>query len=72
MIERIEPMERIYHINGLDCANCAAKLERHLKEIAYFDNVIIDYMEVECTYEEAIAKALELLEKNNQLLIFKE
>ena len=44
MIERIEPMERIYHINGLDCANCAAKLERHLKEIAYFDNVIIDFM----------------------------
>ena len=35
-------------------------------------DVIIDYMEVECTYEEAIAKALELLEKNNRLLIFKE
>ena len=44
MIERIGHMERIYHINGLDCANCAAKLERHLKEIAYFDNVIIDFM----------------------------
>jgi len=37
-------MERIYFINGLDCANCAAKLERHLNEIVYFDNVIIDFM----------------------------
>ena len=37
-------MERVYKINGLDCANCAAKLERHLKEIQYFDQVIIDFM----------------------------
>ena len=37
-------MERIYFISGLDCANCAAKLERHLREITYFDNVIIDFM----------------------------
>ena len=37
-------MEKIYFINGLDCANCAAKLERHLKEISYFDTVIIDFM----------------------------
>ena len=37
-------MERIYFISGLDCANCAAKLERHLREITYFDDVIIDFM----------------------------
>ncbi len=37
-------MERIYFIEGLDCANCAAKLERHLNEIPYFDDVIIDFM----------------------------
>ncbi len=37
-------VERSYFIDGLDCANCAAKLERHLKEIPYFDNVIIDFM----------------------------
>ncbi len=37
-------MERIYFIDGLDCANCAAKLERHLREVPYFDNVIIDFM----------------------------
>lgn len=35
-------------------------------------DVVIDHIEVECTYEEAITKALELLEKNNQPLIFKE
>lgn len=37
-------MERVYFIEGLDCANCAAKLERHLKDISFFDNVIIDFM----------------------------
>ena len=37
-------MERIYFIDGLDCANCAAKLERHLCEVPYFDQVIIDFM----------------------------
>lgn len=37
-------MEKVYLIQGLDCANCAAKLERHLKEISYFDHVIIDFM----------------------------
>lgn len=37
-------MEKIYQIQGLDCANCAAKLERHLKEIKYLDDAIIDFM----------------------------
>lgn len=37
-------MERVYFIEGLDCANCAAKLERHFKEITFFDDVIIDFM----------------------------
>ena len=26
-------MERIYFINGLDCANCAAKMERAILKI---------------------------------------
>ena len=37
-------MKQVYFIEGLDCANCAAKLERHLKEIPYFDDVVIDFM----------------------------
>ena len=37
-------LERIYFIDGLDCANCAAKLERHLCEVPYFDQVVIDFM----------------------------
>ena len=37
-------MERVYHIAGLDCANCAAQLERQLKNVKYFDNVVIDFM----------------------------
>lgn len=37
-------MDKIYQIQGLDCANCAAKLERHLQEITEFQAVNIDFM----------------------------
>ena len=36
------------------------------------EEVVIDYLETEGTYEEAISKGLELLEKNNQLFVFKK
>ena len=56
-------MERIYFISGLDCANCAAKLERHLQEITYFDNVIIDFMAQKLILT---AKDMEALQKGLQ------
>ena len=37
-------MEKQYQIHGLDCANCAAKLERKLQEISEFEDVTIDFM----------------------------
>ena len=60
-------MERVYYISGLDCANCAAKLERHLQEITLFENVIIDFMAqkliVTCKDEEAFRLGLQEAEK---------
>ena len=60
-------MERVYTINGLDCANCAAKLERHLKEIQYFEQVIIDFMAqkliITVKDEETLQKGLQEAEK---------
>ena len=60
----MEDMERVYTINGLDCANCAAKLERHLKEIQYFDQVVIDFMAqkliITVKDEETLQKGLQI------------
>ena len=60
-------MERVYYISGLDCANCAAKLERHLKEIKYFENVIIDFMAqkliITCKDETALQLGMQEAEK---------
>ena len=56
--------ERIFTIDGLDCANCAAKLERSLGTIAEIKRVTIDFMakrlviEAEAaSMEQAVAKA---------------
>ena len=56
-------MEKIFTIEGIDCANCAAKLERHLNEIPDFKSVIIDFMAqkliVEAESEEKMQSGLE-------------
>ena len=36
------------------------------------EEVPIDYLKIECDYAKAVAKAIELLEKNDQLFISKE
>ena len=64
-------MERIYFISGLDCANCAAKLERYLREITYFDDVIIDFMAQKLiltakdteTFQKGLQEALQVIAK---------
>ena len=37
-------MKKTYSIIGLDCPNCAKKVERHLKKNTIFDNVEIDFI----------------------------
>ena len=73
-------MERLYLENGryvsiITYANnqyaIAVKGSIFYKKIKT-EEVVIDYLEIEGTYEEAISKGLELLEKNNQLFVFKK
>ncbi len=37
-------MTKIYKINGLDCANCAAKFERKLEKVKGVDEVNVDFI----------------------------
>ena len=37
-------MHKEYKLKGLDCANCAAKLEAGLNKIKDYDDVIVNFM----------------------------
>lgn len=37
-------MEKFFRIEGLDCANCAAKIERAVSKLDKVDKVTINFM----------------------------
>ncbi len=55
--------QRTYPIEGLDCASCAANLERELRKIPSFDDVAIDFLSkrilLTAQDEAALAEGLE-------------
>jgi len=61
-------MKKLY-VKGLDCANCAAKLETALNKIDGIDDVVIDFIQEKVVYEsdfsveEVIAKMNEVASK---------
>lgn len=40
-----------FHLEGLDCADCAAKLERKIAEIPGIEHVQVDFMTLSASYE---------------------
>ncbi len=42
-------MEKVYQIKGLDCANCAAKVEKALSQIDGFEDVSLNFMKERLT-----------------------
>lgn len=44
MVSKPGKLEYVYLIKGLDCANCAAKLERNLRDIPQLADATIDFM----------------------------
>ena len=43
-IKAIDKQKNVLNINNLDCANCAAKVERELNKLSDFDDVVISFM----------------------------
>ena len=56
-------MKRVYKLEGLDCADCAAKLERKLAAIEGITSANINFMTVKCTLEAEAEKMNEIIEK---------
>ena len=61
-------MKRVYKLEGLDCADCAAKLEKKLAAIDGITSANINFMTLKCTLEaeadklnDVIVKAMEII-----------
>ena len=44
-------MEKVYRLDGLDCANCAAKIERSVQQIKGVENAQVDFMSTKLTIQ---------------------
>ena len=44
-------MEKIFILDGLDCANCAAKIEEAISKIDGVENVSVSFMTQKMTFE---------------------
>ena len=63
-------MKRNYRLNGLDCANCASKLESTIAKIEGVDSVTISFMTLkmiveidEKIFDNVMEKVLEVIKK---------
>lgn len=63
-------MEKFFRIQGLDCANCAAKIERAVSKLDKVDKVTINFMTGkmllaadEQSFEEVYADAVKTIKK---------
>lgn len=65
-------MKRVYNLEGLDCADCAAKLERKLAAIEGITSANINFMTLKCTLEAEAEKMNEIIEKAMEIIKVEE
>ena len=63
-------MKKTFRLEELDCANCAAKMERKIKKLKGVDSVEISFMAQKMTieaadevFDEVVAEAAKLISK---------
>lgn len=56
-------MKKVYKLEELDCANCAAKMERALSELDGVDSASVNFMASKLTLEADEAHFEEILKK---------
>lgn len=65
-------MKRVYKLEGLDCADCAAKLERKLAAIEGITSANINFMTLKCTLEAEADKMNEIINKAMEIISVEE
>lgn len=61
-------MEKIYRLDGLDCANCAAKIEKSIKEIRGVERAQVDFATTKLTIEAENADLTEVCNEAKQIV----
>ncbi|MGM0237613.1 heavy metal translocating P-type ATPase [Enterococcus sp. AZ103] len=61
-------MEKIYRLDGLDCANCAAKIEKSIKEIQGVERAQVDFATTKLTIEAENADLSEVCNEAKQIV----
>lgn len=56
-------MKRVYKVEGIDCANCAASLEEALSKIENIDAVSVNFLTQKCAIEASSEHMKEVCEK---------
>lgn len=65
-------MKRVYKLEGLDCADCAAKLERKLAAIEGITSANINFMTLKCTLEAEADKMNEIIDRAMEIISVEE
>ena len=65
-------MKRVYKLEGLDCADCAAKLERKLAAGEGITSANINFMTLKCTLEAEADKMNEIIDKAMEIISVEE
>lgn len=61
-------MKKIFKLEGLDCAHCAAKIEERISKLEGVKSVVINFMTTKMALESADENIEEVVEKVKKLI----
>lgn len=56
-------MKMVFRLTGLDCAHCAAKIEKEVNKLDGVEKAVVSFMTTKMTIEADEAKSAEITEK---------
>ena len=61
-------MKKVFKLEGLDCAHCAAKIEEKISKLEGVKSVVINFMTTKMTLESVDENIGDILEKVKKLI----
>ena len=61
-------MKKVFRLEGLDCAHCAAKIEERVSKLEGVKSVVINFMTTKMTLESVDENIADIVEKVKKLI----
>ena len=61
-------MKKVFRLEGLDCAHCAAKIEEKVSKLEGVKSVVINFMTTKMTLESVDENIVDIVEKVKKLI----